>query len=160
RSAFIGVGFGDRGDAFDFNVALQDHFKWVKQESEISKSNQLGDSGPKLDLGFKEGQTIRLNIGQGKRRDKPRPQGSAGVGLLPPPPGGKIAPPPSSGSSNHNIVPQTAGTGCLLELDSSNSNTVIQSNQSSDLLLGDFSAPSSSVTPPSTAQNATNWIQF
>lgn len=46
---------------------------------------------------------------QGKKRDKPRPQGSAGVGLLPPPPGGKIAPPPSSGSSNHNTVPQTAG---------------------------------------------------
>ncbi|CAF92398.1 unnamed protein product [Tetraodon nigroviridis] len=63
RSAFIGVGFGDRGDAFDFNVALQDHFKWVKQEIEISKTAQLGDSGPKLDLGFKEGQTITLNIG-------------------------------------------------------------------------------------------------
>uniref|UniRef100_A0A3B5MYI3 Adaptin ear-binding coat-associated protein 1 n=1 Tax=Xiphophorus couchianus TaxID=32473 RepID=A0A3B5MYI3_9TELE len=155
RSAFIGVGFVDRGDAFDFNV-LQ------KNESEISKSNLLGDSGPKLDLGFKEGQTITLNIGQGKKRDKPRPQGSAGVGLLPPPPGGKIAPPPSSGSSNHNTVPQTAGTatGCLLELDSSNSNTVVQSNQSSDLLWGDFSAPASSVSPPSTTQSSTNWIQF
>lgn len=96
RSAFIGIGFGDRGDAFDFNVALQDHFKyvyyqslfqlcfiwlnpslillhliwfsflisrWVKQETEFIKQAQAPDSTPKLDLGFKEGQTITLNIG-------------------------------------------------------------------------------------------------
>ncbi|KAK6477318.1 adaptin ear-binding coat-associated protein 1-like isoform X1 [Huso huso] len=67
RSAFIGIGFNDRGDAFDFNVALQDHFKWVKQENEISKESQNKDTGPKLDLGFKEGQTITLNIGLQKK---------------------------------------------------------------------------------------------
>uniref|UniRef100_A0A8C9LCZ4 Adaptin ear-binding coat-associated protein 1 n=1 Tax=Pavo cristatus TaxID=9049 RepID=A0A8C9LCZ4_PAVCR len=63
RSAFIGIGFTDRGDAFDFNVSLQDHFKWVKQETEISKETLEADTRPKLDLGFKEGQTIKLNIG-------------------------------------------------------------------------------------------------
>ncbi|XP_029985542.1 adaptin ear-binding coat-associated protein 1-like isoform X2 [Sphaeramia orbicularis] len=161
RSAFIGVGFADRGDAFDFNVALQDHFKWVKQENELKKSAQLRDSGPKLDLGFKEGQTITLNIGQGKKRDKPRPHGPGGLGVLPPPSGGKIAPPPSSGLSSHNTIPQTGGTAtaCLLQLDSTNSNSVFQSNPSSDL-WGDFTAPASSVPPPSRLQNSTNWIQF
>lgn len=29
----------------------------------MSKSSQSVDTGPKLDLGFKEGQTITLNIG-------------------------------------------------------------------------------------------------
>ncbi|KAM4600604.1 adaptin ear-binding coat-associated protein 1-like isoform 1-T1 [Polymixia lowei] len=114
RSAFIGIGFGDRGDSFDFNVALQDHFKWVKQDIEISKQAQAPDSTPKLDLGFKEGQTITLNIGQSKKREKARPQGSGGFGLLPPPPGGKLAPPPSK-SSNHNTQPSAGGsdTGLL-----------------------------------------------
>ncbi|XP_071761136.1 adaptin ear-binding coat-associated protein 1-like [Centroberyx gerrardi] len=145
RSAFIGIGFGDRGDSFDFNVALQDHFKWVKQDDEISK--QAPDSTPKLDLGFKEGQTITLNIGQSKKRDKSRPQSSGGFGLLPPPPGGKLAPPPSTRSTNHNIQPPAGGSdaGCLLDLDSSNSNSVAPSNTnataSSDL-WGDFDSVS------------------
>lgn len=29
RNAFIGIGFADRGDSFDLNVTLQDHFKFV-----------------------------------------------------------------------------------------------------------------------------------
>ncbi|XP_026858086.1 adaptin ear-binding coat-associated protein 1 [Electrophorus electricus] len=160
RSAYIGVGFSDRGDAFDFSVALQDHFKWVKQENEISKSAQAADSGPKMELGFKEGQTITLNIGQGKKRDKPRPQSSGGLGLLPPPPGGKIAPPPSS---KHNMEQHLGGAqiGCLLELDSSNSNTVVQANLSSDL-WGDFSSTASSVPSSAPQQEPTsgNWVQF
>lgn len=37
--------------------------RWVKQETEFTKQAQAPDSTPKLDLGFKEGQTITLNIG-------------------------------------------------------------------------------------------------
>ncbi|NXD88057.1 NECP2 protein, partial [Halcyon senegalensis] len=97
RRAFIGVGFVDRGDAFDFNVALQDHFKWVRQQSELAKEAENPDQGPKLDLGFKEGQTIKLNIANMKKKDgamvntRPRPTGAGGLSLLPPPPGGKSA---------------------------------------------------------------------
>lgn len=36
--------------------------RWVKQQSEFAKQAQNPDEGPKLDLGFKEGQTIKINI--------------------------------------------------------------------------------------------------
>ncbi|XP_046518226.1 adaptin ear-binding coat-associated protein 2 isoform X2 [Equus quagga] len=97
RRAFIGIGFGDRGDAFDFNVALQDHFKWVKQQCEFAKQAQNPDQGPKLDLGFKEGQTIKLNIANMKKKEgaagtpRARPASTGGLSLLPPPPGGKTS---------------------------------------------------------------------
>lgn len=35
----------------------------MKQENEFTKQAQAPDTTPKLDLGFKEGQTITLNIG-------------------------------------------------------------------------------------------------
>ncbi|XP_021372552.1 adaptin ear-binding coat-associated protein 1-like isoform X2 [Mizuhopecten yessoensis] len=103
RSAFIGIGFEDRGDSFDLNVSLQDHFKWLKTEEEAKSASTQFDKGPKLDLGFKEGQTIKINIGT-KRSDssntKARPRGNAGggIGILPPPPGGvKLPAPPGGG---------------------------------------------------------------
>lgn len=57
RTAYIGLGFGDRSDSFDLNVALQDHFKWLRKEQE-------GEATPQqqLDLGFKEGETIKINM--------------------------------------------------------------------------------------------------
>nr|CAD7402100.1 unnamed protein product [Timema cristinae] len=60
RSAFIGVGFSDRSDSFDLNVALQDHFKWLKKSEEIEKEKD--DPKQELDLRFKEGETIKINM--------------------------------------------------------------------------------------------------
>lgn len=60
RSAFLGLGFGDRSDSFDLNVALQDHFKWVKNQEQIEKEKV--EPKKELDLGFKEGETIKINM--------------------------------------------------------------------------------------------------
>nr|CAI5841297.1 unnamed protein product [Callosobruchus analis] len=152
RTAFIGIGFGDRSDSFDLNVALQDHFKWVKKEKQISEEPT---SGPALDLGFKEGETIKINMkitkkdgaSEGPSRLSKTKTGNGG-GLLPPPPGGSSrlpAPPGSSPASSPAHAPkdgiQNAGTAEWGEFTSANA--------------GDQSAS----TQPSPAANS-NWVQF
>jgi len=110
RSAFIGMGFADRGDSFDLNVALQDHFKGIQRDEVQAKEAATDDTRPKLDLSFKPGQSITLNIA-GKGGSKPaRSQASSGLGdpipLLPPPPSGQGGsrgiPRPVSGASMKN----------------------------------------------------------
>ena len=54
------MGFSDRADSFDLNVTLQDHFQGVKKEEKISQESH--EPQPQLDLAFKEGQTIKVNI--------------------------------------------------------------------------------------------------
>ncbi|KAI4461480.1 atp-binding cassette abc transporter-related [Holotrichia oblita] len=112
RSAFIGIGFGDRSDSFDLNVALQDHFKWKNKEKQITNEpNQ-----PELDLKFKEGETIKINMKITKKdgTEATTPKGklrtTAGLGLLPPPPGSTNrlpAPPGSSPASSPAHVPKS-----------------------------------------------------
>ncbi|KAL1921062.1 uncharacterized protein VTP21DRAFT_11697 [Calcarisporiella thermophila] len=94
RKAFIGMGFRERTEAFDFNVALQDHVKHVKAEQEAAerKAADVANPVPKKDYSLKEGQTISISIG-GKtpmnRSKPPASEESAAVPpLLPPPPRG------------------------------------------------------------------------
>lgn len=72
QTAFVGCGFADRSDSFDLNVALQvfflfpvkkliqDHFKYLEKSAEMEQ--KLTNSGPALDLAFKEGQTISISL--------------------------------------------------------------------------------------------------
>lgn len=62
RNAFVGLGFSDRSDAFDLNVSLQEHFKQLRHEEDAERALKELSEGPKLDLSFKEGQTIRINL--------------------------------------------------------------------------------------------------
>ncbi|XP_068772399.1 adaptin ear-binding coat-associated protein 2 [Struthio camelus] len=166
RRAFIGVGFVDRGDAFDFNVALQDHFKWVRQQSELAKQAENPDQGPKLDLGFKEGQTIKLNIANMKKKEgatgnaKPRPPGPGGLSLLPPPPGGKSSTPvlpsgerPSSLSTPAQAASRPSADSLLAWPQPSAAPSAAAAD-----IWGDFAKASGSASN----QNQANagWVQF
>uniref|UniRef100_A0A0K8S2W6 Adaptin-ear-binding coat-associated protein n=1 Tax=Crotalus horridus TaxID=35024 RepID=A0A0K8S2W6_CROHD len=158
RRAFIGIGFVDRGDAFDFNVALQDHFKWVKQQVELAKEAQNPTQGPKLDLGFKEGQTIKLNIANMKKKDgapgsRPRSGDVTGLPFLPPPPGGKTPlsqlPLPLLETSADAVQTDVAG--------SRPSQPPSSTREASADIWGDFTKASGSGSQP---QQNSDWVQF
>jgi len=100
RSAFIGIGFSDRSDSFDLNVALQDHFKGVTRDDEISKEDE--SSKPQLDLAFKAGETIKVNINIPKS-DKTKARPKTGGGLLPPPPGAGSATKSPQNNNNYKV---------------------------------------------------------
>ncbi|XP_783531.4 adaptin ear-binding coat-associated protein 1 [Strongylocentrotus purpuratus] len=161
RKAFIGIGFSDRGDSFDFNVTLQDHFKGMKQEQDMADESK--NPVPKLDLGFKEGQTITINIGSKSAKSRPKPSGGVGAGtpiLLPPPPGAgagaairaPVTAPPSSG------VVQPPPAQQQQQQQSVQPN---QSQQTNELLGGfgsSFSAPPPAAQPQNTG--ASEWGDF
>ncbi|XP_042233522.1 NECAP-like protein CG9132 [Homarus americanus] len=166
RAAFIGIGFGDRSDSFDLNVALQDHFKWVKKEEEAEKEKEEGK--PSLDLGFKDGETIKINMkitkkeGQeGTSRPKPK-AGPGGLGLLPPPPGGvKLAPPPGATTS-----PSSSSGDILEDLSGVSGNPVAQPGAAGGTgeSWGDFASAAVKPPPPSSnppsGGSGSGWVTF
>ncbi|KAK1260225.1 hypothetical protein QJS04_geneDACA002369 [Acorus gramineus] len=114
KHAFVGLGFAERNEAFDFNVALSDHEKYVKRENERDGSGGGAEGGgggeedghidihPAVNHRLKEGETIRINVknkisgGTGKLSAAGL-SGNAGklkVSLAPPPTGaGKVRSP-------------------------------------------------------------------
>ena len=47
-SIFLGLGFADRSDSFDFNMALCEHFKGLRVDTEIAKEEE--EPRERLDL--------------------------------------------------------------------------------------------------------------
>ncbi|XP_074316092.1 uncharacterized protein At1g03900 [Silene latifolia] len=113
KHAFVGLGFGERNEAFDFNVALSDHEKHVLRESDRDSSGGSGNGGedgqsidihPAVNHRLKEGETIRINVrhkpvggtgmlSTGKSGGLSSTSNPKPLGLAPPPGSGKIRTP-------------------------------------------------------------------
>ena len=132
---------------------------------------------PQLDLAFKEGQTIKVNINIPKSDKAKAAKGKTGggLGILPPPPVGGIKPPPTN--NNVSGIPGASSlTPLSSPVDPSQASTVIGKASSSNLdLLCDLggldlnkpaSAPTSDdpwgdfASADNGAKTSGNWVQF
>ncbi|KAF8965206.1 hypothetical protein BDZ97DRAFT_1918359 [Flammula alnicola] len=100
KKAYIGLGFAERSDSFDFNVALQDYTKRRKAilnpPSVTDEPSPHVAAGPKKDYSLKEGQTFSISIpGRNKAAggngllaaaSSSPMSNNAAIPLLPPPP--------------------------------------------------------------------------
>ncbi|KAF7363847.1 DUF1681 domain-containing protein [Mycena sanguinolenta] len=74
KKAYIGMGFQERSDSFDFNVALQDYTK--RQKAALNPPTVSDEpsphipAGPKKDYSLKEGQTFSISIPGRANKDK------------------------------------------------------------------------------------------
>merc|ERR1712223_1531686 len=101
----LGLGFADRSDSFDFNMALCEHFKGLRVDTEIAKEEE--EPRERLDLALKEGQTIKVNINIPRKSNRSKSPAATGAGksnaatVLPPPSAAAagILPPSSAGAN-------------------------------------------------------------
>ncbi|VDD76583.1 unnamed protein product [Mesocestoides corti] len=165
RTVFVGIGFAERSDSFDFNLAIQDHFKQCKQAEEAEKQQTV--SQPSLDLGLKEGQRLRLNIntrrtgdseegGAASRPTRTRPLPSLKLGNPTGVPGLIPPPPPSSASSSRNRQYVRGSPNDSPAHIPSQPPQTSQPTSNVDLLAGVFQAPPTS-TGTVTSQNPNDW---
>ncbi|KAJ7864829.1 adaptin ear-binding coat-associated protein 1 [Mycena olivaceomarginata] len=86
KKAYIGMGFQERTDSFDFNVALQDYTK--RQKAALNPALPSDEpsphipAGPKKDYSLKEGQTFSISIPGRANKDKAAATGSTTTNLL------------------------------------------------------------------------------
>ena len=148
NKAYLGMGFTDRSDSFDLNVTLQDHFKQLKKEDQFCRE-AIEDPKPNLDLAFKEGQTIRINIPGGAGGgaggvSRPRGASSKAGGIV-----GGILPPPPTGNVSAGRVPASVSSGSLAAA----SSVISTAENTVGDLLGDFAPPVASSNPQPSVPN-------
>ncbi|KAH3743297.1 adaptin ear-binding coat-associated protein 1 NECAP-1 [Pelomyxa schiedti] len=88
RHAYVGMGFVDRTEAFDFNAALHDHARRQQEAKELAARRAEEASKPPVDYSLHQPITVSLNLKTAPARTSPSTtEGFGGGGLLAPPPG-------------------------------------------------------------------------
>ncbi|KAG9446090.1 hypothetical protein H6P81_012218 [Aristolochia fimbriata] len=62
RHAFIGLGFRERNQAYDFQAALHDHMKYLNKKKAAEEMEQHYQQTSSVDYSLKEGQTLVLQL--------------------------------------------------------------------------------------------------
>ncbi|CAL9005031.1 unnamed protein product [Prunus brigantina] len=62
RHAFIGIGFRERTEAYDFQAALHDHMKYLDKKKTAEEMEQKFQQTSLVDYSLKEGETLVLQL--------------------------------------------------------------------------------------------------
>ncbi|KAL8031588.1 hypothetical protein ABFX02_13G035700 [Erythranthe guttata] len=111
RHAFIGLGFRERTEAYDFQAALHDHMKYLNKKKTAEEMEQQYQQTSSVDYSLKDGETLVLQLknkssGGGIKskffeqgfnnlslEDNKTKNGETSVSIkLPPPPPGPLSP--------------------------------------------------------------------
>jgi len=101
--AYVGLGFQNRDEAFDFKVALQD---FDNQQSGASRAEEYLQQIPAQDLSLPEGEKLTVSIGGGALTKKKKSNLNLPAAAADSP--AKIAPPPKKGTLTTPIKPVKA----------------------------------------------------
>ncbi|CAF2265400.1 hypothetical protein YC2023_044369 [Brassica napus] len=69
RHAFIGLGFRERTEAYDFQAALHDHMKYLNKKKTAEEMEQHFQNTSSVDYSLKEGETIVLQLKNRNEKD-------------------------------------------------------------------------------------------
>ncbi|KDP31786.1 hypothetical protein JCGZ_12247 [Jatropha curcas] len=122
RHAFIGIGFRERTEAYDFQAALHDHVKYLNKKKTAEEMEQHFQKTSSVDYSLKEGENLVLQIknkgGCGIVKSKIFEQGLNNLslevkgdrkepilGIIPPPPPPATLSPVSCGPNSPSNLP-------------------------------------------------------
>lgn len=66
RHAFIGLGFRERTEAYDFQAALHDHMKYLNKKKTAEEMEQQFQNTSSVDYSLKDGETLVLQLKNSK----------------------------------------------------------------------------------------------